>query len=120
MRIIKTVKFAQNDIFKNNISVDVYAEGLDLDYSTVETIVSYSIDIEWRNFGIKDISVIPVGNINLALRTEEGKDFEVIVDCSKIKTEKINGSGVWIDSLNLFLNGNLVDYNKSYFDIVCA
>lgn len=120
MRIIKTVKFAQSNIFKNNIDVDVYSDDLALDSTTVKAIVSYSIDIEWRNFGIKDISVIPVGSITLSLTTEDGMDFDLLIDCSKIKTEKTAGTGAYISGLSLHLSGSTVDYNTSYFDVVCS
>lgn len=121
MQIIETKKYAQSsDLFTNQIAVDVYADGLDLDIGPIKVQVQYMIDVEYRRFGIKSIGVIPTGVIDVPLMTEAGQDFTVQVDCSQVKTEVNPGSGVWISGLTLWLVGQQVDYKRSNFDVVCG
>ena len=118
MKIVKTKKFAQSGehICSNNIKVDVLGDGLNTD-APINVNVQYEIDVDFRSFGIKEINIYPLGVIDIPLLAEDGSDFVVQVDCTKVKLDKNHSGGVWINALELHLVGRQVDYRLSSFSV---
>jgi hypothetical protein len=123
MRNIFKLSQQQNDLFRSTIPVTVYGGG---ENQLIEALnrtidVQYSIDIEYRSFGIKDLNFSPVGIIELAVQNEESmQQFTLQIDCSQLQKETTPGNGVWADSLDIWLTPQMqVDYGHSSITFAC-
>ncbi len=111
------------------IEVQMFGRGAEDEYVDVNSKVrvNYFIEIDHRSWGIKDINISPIGTIEVPYsisRNPSGADevtteHTVMVELSKIKQEVMEGSGVWIQSLELYLlpDGS-VDYKRSELNVV--
>lgn len=121
MKVIKSQILSGNDDqFRNNIRVSIYAADNSTSLEDSTATVSYSIDVEYRSFGIKGVTVIPVSISPISILDEDGNLLkEIQLDASKVKTDINRGSGAYIQELNLYLDLNLnPDYSRSYFDVI--
>ena len=120
MKIIKSqISSSNNDNFTNNIEVSVFSAG-DNYFEDSTATITYSIDIEYRSYGIQGISVIPLSISPISILDEDGNVLkEIQLDISQVKIDINKGNGVYITNLNLFLDLNLnPDYGRSYLDVV--
>lgn len=100
--------------------------------------VEYDVEVEWREYGIKDISVsltkVEPFDVLIAVMAE-GQEREVemtvTIDPAKLKQDAMRGDGVWVESLDVWLKppqdwwpksspspGFTVDYEASELNIV--
>jgi len=124
--------------FSNKVKVSLHDSGDNFkrfnDYEVHDATVNYSIDLEFRTWGLKDITVSGLGEIHISVTgiiwTDEARDkeeaFNIVVEASKVKNEYNKASsskyinGIYIDELDVYLLPNMqVDYSKSYFTVSC-
>ena len=91
-----------------------------------EIAVQFSIDIEWREWGIKAIEVVPQGVIDIEFKVipydEETEEYitSVRVDVGKVKNDIDAEAGVCtIENIAIHLDEHLnVVYDECYMDII--
>lgn len=101
-----------------------------IDYdNSVQATARFTIDVEHRSWGIKDIfvNVTSISTIEIIIMDAETMDdtnpvkvIEAKIDPSQLKTEKHSpeNSGITVGDieLNIDYDGN-IDYNKSYIQV---
>lgn len=130
-------KVASDDIFQNKVDVSLYIRMTDLerkefDYDLVDrqVLVSFVIDADWRNWGLKNayIFIKNIDPIQVSITRydsvtgddREVKMINVIIDPRKIKTDKFQGqiSSVTVGNLELTIDINgVVNYDESSIDV---
>jgi len=98
-------------------------QGIYVDEYDKEVAVAYNIDVDYRDWGIKTISVIPVGNATINVRLVDANDnekqFTLNVDLSQLKEEIIEGHGAYVDELDIWIKDDLsIDYDSSTIRVV--
>lgn len=110
------------DAYTAVVAVEVYSPNVEM-YEACEpkARIETAIELEFRGYGIKSINLAGVGKIKLALQVMDSDDqFEVEVDCSKLKIETVPGNGVYASDLTLWLTqSRAVDYRRSSLTFVC-
>lgn len=87
-------------------------------FEDAECNVSFSLDVEYRNWGIKEINIqlVPI-MVSVDAKDNEDVDYHFEVDVSKIKKEWEKGSGYTCGMMTLYLIKNEssydIDYDKS-------
>jgi hypothetical protein len=119
---LKKVHEQEDKLFYSDVKVDASFVGksdklLDVVDRTVR--VEYQIEIEYRDFGVKDINVYPEGEVEIAVEVSDEQDnktsMNIKVDMSKVRVEWQAGSGIQPLSLDIYVNENgEVDYERSY------
>jgi hypothetical protein len=85
----------------------------------VTTTIPFTLDVEYRSWGIKGIlyifnDIITIPYIEEDIETELNEDKEVQVDLSQLNQEFIGGEGFTVRELDIYLDEKgMVDYNKS-------
>jgi len=107
------------------VDVNVYGFGDTLDIESSKVSINFRIDVETREWGIKNISVHVYGTVTVPISISginggPAESKEVVVDLSKIKTNETTGNGVvTLGDLDLNLDSNFnVDYNNSILEIM--
>ena len=84
--------------------------------------VYYTIDIEWRSWGIKSIDIFSRGIIGVEYSTDKDgvvEQSQLQVDMSKVKVDMVKGGSVTAQALEIWLDeSGQVDYAKS--ELVCS
>lgn len=105
--------------FRADIPVTVYGGQWD-DIEVSKAVFDYGIDIDYRAYGIKSIDLVLPDKIAVEFRYEEdGKEttgsFEL--ETSKITINRVKGSGVWVDELEIYFND---DRSLRYAELYCV
>jgi hypothetical protein len=111
------------ETYRGVITLDVYKEGFFID--DVNGLgVDFTIEIEHREWGVKDINMHITGKSLVTCiaedkQTGEQKDLEFEIDWSQMEKVEWNKGGHYSpDSATIYLNAdNTVDYKKSYVDM---
>lgn len=119
---LKKVHEQEDKLFYSNVRVDIYHAGAQnkmIDVADGSVRVEYQIEIEYRDFGIKDINVYPEGEVTIEAEIVDEKNnktpMTIKVDMSKVRVEWQEGSGIQPLSMDIAVNENgEVDYEKSY------
>ena len=109
--------------YRGVITLDVYNKGSFID--DVEGLgVDFTIEIEHRECGIKDINMYITGNSKVTCieennETNDKKDLEFEIDWSEMeKIEWNKGNNYSPDRATIYLNAdNTVDYKESYVEM---
>lgn len=119
---LKKVHEQEEQNYYSNVRVEVSFSGksnkiIDLVDGNVR--VEYQIDVEYRDFGIKDVNVYPQGEILIDAEVLDDRNnrtsLQIKIDMSKVRVEWIAGSGVQPLDMNILINENgEVDYERSY------
>jgi hypothetical protein len=115
-------KSQNSNLFSENVSVEVYDRNNQYEVMTQKVRVTYLIDVEFRNFGIKSIDIFPQGTVQIMISPINSREEKTInVDLAQLKVDKVHGSGVFAESLELWLlpDGN-VDYKNSVINFVAG
>ncbi len=113
------------------VKVNIHHLGLDNKSELILNMMvsfKYIIEIEYASWGIKDINVffkdilqLPATLNKYDQQGEFISDSEkiLLLDMSKLKIDKLEGSGVFVSDLDIELNDNFeVDYNNSSITVV--
>ena len=111
------------------VDVNVYEAQIDDKYDVEgpgSLFIKFYIQIEARSWGIKDISVSPIGIINVPISITDVESMrvleerEVTLDLNQIKKEETTGNGViTLGALDLYLDKDFnVDYSNSSLEIM--
>lgn len=119
---LKKVHEQEEQNYYSNVRVDLSFSGKSgkiIDPVDTDVRVEYQIDVEHRDFGIKDINVYPQGEILIDAEVSDEQDnktpIQIKVDMSKVRVEWQAGSGVQPLGLEVSVNENgEVDYERSY------
>ena len=114
------------ETYRGVITLDVYKEGFFID--DVDGLgVDFTIEIEHRNWGIKDINMYITGESMVTCVAQDRRsdvedeqiDIEFKIDWSQMEKVEWNKGGHYSpDSATIYLNAdNTVDYRKSYVDM---
>lgn len=128
MKNIFTIKTAQSDnLFHQQVNVEIYGHGHEyIEAISKKVNISYYIEVDYRSYGIKSIEVAGSGMVEIHASienevTSQIQQFVVIADCSKLKIDKTQGSGVYPISINIWLDQNRqVDYSNSNIEFICC
>ncbi len=108
---------------KVEVSVNADADKYFVTDHDKEITIPYYINVEYRTWGIHSLDVSIPGTIRIWIRLEdvEGneQDGHVTVNLSDLPREIVPGDGVWLKSLDLWIDENgKVDYEMSQIHIV--
>lgn len=109
--------------YRGSLVLDIYKDGFFVD-DVDELGVDFTIEIEHRSWGIKDINMYINGESLVTCvaedkNTGEQKDIEFEIDWSKMeKTEWVKGGHYSPYGATIYLNAdNTVNYKESYVDM---
>jgi len=111
-RLIKQLNEQSDNLYTSQIDVSLMIEGTaeDVEYSDKVTI-KYRIGIEYRSWGIKDISIYAIEPIEIEYMVEGETsyttlklDISELRDTNKLLEEWVAGGGYFIDSIDIYLN----------------
>jgi len=88
------------DIFKSEVSLDIDACGLSDEehFSFPDKIdLSYRIELDWRDWGLKDINVSPVGKVEFDIEALDDDDRVIRTIPISIDFEAIDTKLEWVE-----------------------
>ena len=114
------------ETYRGVITLDVYKEGFFID--DVDGLgVDFTIEIEYREWGIKDINMYITGESMVTCVAQDRRsdvedeqiDIEFKIDWSQMEKVEWNKGGYYSpDSATIYLNAdNTIDYKQSYVDM---
>lgn len=107
--------------YQSKIRVDFYSAKPGVSIDDVEVYIPFHVEMECRDWGIKDILVYfsDILTIPYIEESDEGEvDKQTIVDLSKLKSTQVAGQSITVWGMSLWLDQNgLVDYTKSEIQI---
>jgi hypothetical protein len=130
IRIAHQKKTASLDTFQNRVNVDFTVSGggsIFVNPLSKDVILSYTIELEYRSFGIKGAGISLNDTISIAVEVENAEtgateEREISVDLSKIPmnvTTSEYGATYVSGPLSIWLNPDLtVDYKRSELDVI--
>lgn len=123
-----TKKAAVQDPNEYTTIVDVSVwgiENLDIEVEASRVSIKFRLDIEAREWGIKNISAYVYGSVVVPLfisypDTRPVESKEITVDLSRVKVTEVDGKGViTLGDLELYLDTNFnVNYEKTTLEIL--
>jgi len=112
-----------NEKYRADVKVDIYTDKKDVFIDGEgDASITYNLDIEYREYGIKGILPILSGDsvVSYVESTEDAEhetDKEITVDLFNIKIDWVEGDGFYPVQLTLYVKeDNTVDYTKSYLE----
>ena len=114
-----------NEQYRANVKVDIYSDNKDVYIdSEGDASITYNLDIEYRDYGIKSILPILSGDTVVSyVETDESSDElkevdkERHVDLYNVKIDWVEGEGFYPVQLTLYLTETgEVDYKRSYLE----
>jgi len=124
MRIRRLAQAGEN-AFRNVVALSVYGleaakPGMIADEANWKVDVQFGIDVEYRDWGIKGISLTPHGVVELAIPMSSEQDESVREDVmlrfepGKLKVERAPSDAVTVGDIDLWVNPDLTpDYGRS-------
>jgi hypothetical protein len=111
----------REDKYTANVAVNFYQVNKNKLIEEVTTSIPFTLDIEYRSWGIKgilyifnDIITIPYTEEDIETETELSEDKTIQVDLSQLKQEFVAGGGFTVRELDIYLDEkDMVDYSKS-------
>jgi hypothetical protein len=113
------------DHYKADVKVDIYTDNKNVYIdSEGDASITYNLDIEFREYGIKSIMPILAGDaIVYYVETDEMSDDmtqtdkEITVDLYNVRVDWVEGDGFYPVQLTLYLTETgEVDYKRSYLE----
>ncbi len=111
-------------MYKNNASVSLLTpDGFVDEGHTEEIPVEFDIDMDVRDWGIKEMLILPTGHATIQfsgfyMGSDEEHLLQASFDLSKLKKESIKGRGITVTGVEIWLDPNMqVDYEKSTITI---
>lgn len=101
------------ETYEARIKIQLTSEG-EREYELVsdEVMIGFDIDVEYRSWGIKDITIKPLGNITFDVLIDEDEADTLKIDVEDAKIEDERGyeyiKPLWID-IKLDDKGNVVE-----------
>jgi len=117
-------KTAQTNEYMQMVRISVFGgpDNVDINLLQKSSLIKFSIDVEYRSWGIKDISVtilssfieIPIESTTFSNNQDLTEDKKIVVDISKLKQEFIQSNAVTLREMDIYLDNNYnVDYKSS-------
>jgi len=113
----------QSEDYHAKVKTDFFVEPRGSYASSVYVSVPFNIEIEYRDWGIKNImlTLSRVVDVDLVLEDEEGteKNMTIKVDLGQLPQEWVRGSGYAPIEMSLHMTTEgVIDYKKSYIELM--
>lgn len=105
--------------YRDEVDVDFYFDDFDISADSVKVNIPFSIEVEYRDWGIKDIQIILNGLLNIAYyivkgESDDEEEQSVSVELDKLNIEWVSGSSYGISNLDLYINKDgQVNYERT-------
>jgi len=111
-KLIKRLNEQSDGEYSSQIKVNLDIDGVEGEVEYAPKIMAkYRIDIEYRSYGIKDITMMVIDPIEIEYMVEGETsyttlklDISELRDTNKLLEEWVAGGGYFIDSIDIYLN----------------
>jgi len=109
--------------YHTDVDVEIYPKKKTLSAEADKVSVPFNIDLEFRSWGLKDISVmlydeITVPYLLVDMEADREEERELVVDLSKLNIDYYEGGGYYPEVLVIHLNEDgTVNYADSYMHV---
>jgi hypothetical protein len=107
---MKTLIEQSLDYYATSVHVDLMVKDYDGDVEYDESVrLQYKLDLEYRSWGIKDLTVVLDKPVSVRFSLEDGTEKELKVDLSDARVEWYEGSAFYPHQIELTIDkqGNI-------------